>query len=116
MNQLEFKGYVGTVELSEADGVFHGKLAHIRDLVTYESRTADGLVKAFHEAVDDYLSDCAADGRDPDKPYKGQFQVRTRPDLHRALSRLALERGVSLNEMVTSALETLVKREERKVT
>lgn len=114
MTQLEYKGYVGTAEISEDDGVFHGKLAHIRDLVTYESKTADGLVKAFHQAVNAYLADCEEDGREPDKPYKGQFQVRTKPDLHRALANLAHERGVTLNEMVTGALETLVKREARK--
>lgn len=114
MTQLEYKGYIGSVELSVEDGVFHGRLAHIRDLVTYESKTADGLVKAFHHAVDDYLADCEVEGRAPDKPYKGQFQVRARPELHRALARMALERGVSLNEVVTHALETVVKRETRK--
>lgn len=114
MTQLEYNGYIGTAEISTEDGVFHGKLAHIRDLVTYESKTADGLVKAFRSAVDDYLADCEADGRAPDKPYKGQFQVRARPELHRALARIALERGMSLNEVVTGALEAVVRREERK--
>ena len=114
MTQLEYKGYIGTAELSEADGVLQGKLAHIRDVVTYESATAAGLVKAFHEAVDDYLADCEADQREPDKPYKGQFQVRTRPELHRALARIAIRRGISLNEMITRALETAVEKEEAK--
>ena len=109
MSHLEYKGYIGTAELSEDDGVFHGKLAHLRDLVTYESKTAQGLVKAFHEAVDDYVADCKADGREPDKPYKGQFQVRVRPELHREYARLALERGISLNEVVASALESALK-------
>ena len=107
---MEYRGYIGTAELSEEDGVFHGKLAHLRDLVTYESKTASGIVKAFHEAVDAYLADCAADGRAPDKPYKGQFQVRVPPDLHREYARLAIERGVSLNEVVTDALETALRR------
>ncbi|MEJ0060450.1 MAG: type II toxin-antitoxin system HicB family antitoxin [Terricaulis sp.] len=105
MSLLEYKGYLGTAELSEADGVFNGKLAYLRDLITYESETAEGLVKAFHEAVDDYLADCKAEGREADKPFKGQFNVRTRPELHRAYARLAAERGLSLNEVVTDALE-----------
>jgi predicted HicB family RNase H-like nuclease len=106
MTQLEYKGYAGTAEISESDGVFHGKLAHLRDLVTYESNTAKGLAKAFREAVDDYLADCAADGREPDRPFKGQFNVRTRPELHRAYAGLAAARGQSLNEIVTYALES----------
>lgn len=56
MTELEYKGYLGTAELSVEDSVFHGKLAHLRDLVTYESATANGLVKAFQEAIDDYLA------------------------------------------------------------
>jgi predicted HicB family RNase H-like nuclease len=110
MTHLEYKGYLGTAELSEADGVFHGKLAFLRDLVTYESKTAGGLVRAFHEAVDDYLADCEAEGRAPDRPFKGQFNVRTNPDLHRAYARLAAERGLSLNEVITDALEVALRR------
>jgi len=113
MSQMEYKGYVGTVELSQEDSVFHGKLAHIRDLVTYESSTAKGLMKAFHEAVDDYLADCKADGREPDKPFKGQFNVRTSPDLHRAYASLAAARGQSLNEVVTDALEAALPKLKR---
>ncbi len=113
MTQLDYNGYVGTADLSVDDGVFHGKLAHIRDLVTYEGETAEGLVKAFHEAVDDYLADCKEEGREPDKPYKGQFQVRTKPDLHRALARMAIKHGVTLNEMITTALETVVERDKQ---
>jgi predicted HicB family RNase H-like nuclease len=110
MNHLEYKGYLGTAELSEVDGVFHGKLAFVRDLVTYESKTAEGLVRAFHDAVDDYLADCDAEGREPDRPFKGQFNVRTRPELHRAYARLAAERGVSLNEVITDTLEKALQR------
>lgn len=105
MSQLEHKGYIGSAELSEEDGVFHGKLAFLHDLVTYESSTAKGLAKAFRGAVDDYLADCAAEGRAPDKPFKGQFNVRTSPDLHRAYASVAAARGQSLNEVVIAALE-----------
>ncbi len=113
MTELEYKGYLGTAELSVEDSVFHGKLAHLRDLVTYESATADGLVKAFQGAVDNYLADCEADGRAPDKPCKGQFNVRTRPELHRAYARLASARGQSLNEVVTDALEAALPKMKR---
>lgn len=113
MTQLEYKGYVGTADLSEEDGVFHGKLAHLRDLVTYEGSTAKSLAKAFREAVDDYLTDCETEGREPDKPYKGQFNVRTSPELHRAYARVAAARGQSLNEVVTDALEAALPKLQR---
>ena len=113
MTQLEYKGYIGTAEISEEDGVFHGKLAFMRDLVTYESTTARGLAKAYREAVDDYLADCKTEGREPDKPFKGQFNVRTRPELHRAYASIAAARGQSLNEVVTDALEKALPKMQR---
>jgi predicted HicB family RNase H-like nuclease len=114
MTQLEYKGYLGTAEISEEDGVFHGKLAFLRDLVTYEASTAKGLTKAFREAVDDYIADCEAEGREPDKPFKGSFNIRTRPDLHRAYANIATARGQSLNEVVADALEKALPKMRRR--
>lgn len=104
MTELEHRGYVGSVELSEADNVLHGKLLHIRDLVTYESETANGIVEAFREAVEDYLADCAAEGREPDMPFKGSLNVRIGSDLHRRLSKRARADRVSLNQALIEAL------------
>lgn len=102
---LEYKGYYGSANYSEEDEVFWGKLEFIRDLVTYESDTAKGLRPAFEEAVDDYLQTCEAEGREPDVPFKGMFNVRTSPDIHRRLASLAAARGVKLNALVNEALE-----------
>ena len=62
-DDLEYRGFWGSVSFSEEDGVFHGRIRHISDLVTYEARDAEELQQAFHEAVDDYLDLCAR--RDP---------------------------------------------------
>lgn len=40
----EYRGYVGSVEYSEEDCVFFGKLIGIRDLVSYEGKTLELLV------------------------------------------------------------------------
>lgn len=53
---LEYKGFFGSVEFSAEDGVLHGRLEFIRDLVTYEGKNAKGIKAAFQEAVDDYLT------------------------------------------------------------
>ncbi|HEY3455506.1 MAG TPA: hypothetical protein VGK64_12950 [Bryobacteraceae bacterium] len=57
-NLLEYKRYIGSVEFNSEDEVFHGKLEEIRDLVSYEATDVEGLKRAFHEAVDDYLAMC----------------------------------------------------------
>jgi predicted HicB family RNase H-like nuclease len=53
---LEYKGYFGSVAYSDEDGVLHGRLEFIRDLVTHEGKDAKGIRAAFREAVNDYLS------------------------------------------------------------
>ena len=63
---LEYKGYLGSVEYSEEDGVLHGRVEFIRDLVSHEGKDAKGIKAAFQEAVDDYLALCEAEGRKAD--------------------------------------------------
>lgn len=108
---LEYKGQFGSVRYSDADETLHGKLEFIRDLVTYEARDAKGLKRAFREAVDDYLALCAAEGRVPDAPLKGTFNVRPGRELHRRAMILARRRSASLNAVVTEALRRYVDAE-----
>lgn len=46
-NTMEYKGYVGSVEFSEEDGLFYGKVMGIRALISYEGATAAELVSGF---------------------------------------------------------------------
>ena len=56
MNQnIEYKGYVGSVEYSESDKLFFGKVQGIRSLISYEGADIKKLIQDFHGAVDDYL-------------------------------------------------------------
>lgn len=56
---MEYKGYLGSVEYSENDHVFFGKVQGIRSLVSYDGATVAELEGAFREAVEDYLALCA---------------------------------------------------------
>lgn len=109
---LEYKGYLGSVEYSNDDEVLHGRLEFIRDLVTYEGADAKSLKAAFHEAVDDYLALCEAEGRKPDVPMKGSFNVRPGRDLHRRAMLYAKRRGLNLNTVVSDALRRYLDRED----
>ena len=103
-NILTYKGYSTRVEYSTEDNVLYGKIEGIADLVNFESETTDGVEAAFHEAVDDYLAFCADIGQEPDKEYKGTFNVRIKPQLHRELDRAAYAEGVSMNQFIENAL------------
>lgn len=39
-NTMEYKGYIGSVEFSEEDGVFFGSVMGIRSLISYEGTNA----------------------------------------------------------------------------
>ena len=75
-NVLTYKEFIGSVHFSAADKVFHGKIEGITDLVTFEGRSVAELTKAFHEAVSDYLTLCKETGKEPERSYKGSFNVR----------------------------------------
>lgn len=68
-NAIQYKGYVGSVEFSEEDGIFYGKVMGIRPLISYEGENAKDLLEDFHGAVDDYLKTCEAEGRKPEAAY-----------------------------------------------
>ena len=103
---MEYKGYVGSVEFSEEDGLFYGKVMGIRALISYEGTTAHELVDDFHGAVEDYLALCEAEGKEPEKAYKGSFNVRISPELHKQAAIFATTHGISMNSFVENALRT----------
>ncbi len=103
-NTMEYKGYVGSVEFSEADGVFFGKVIGIRALLSYEGTNATELVEDFHGVVDDYLELCEAENKEPERAYKGSFNIRISPELHKQLAIRAMEAQTSLNSYIERAL------------
>lgn len=102
---LEYKGYYTKVEYSIEDKLLHGKIEGINDLVNFECSSADQVEEKFHEAVDDYLLFCQDIGAEPDKCYKGSFNVRLSPELHRRIAVAAAAQGMSLNQFVANAME-----------
>jgi predicted HicB family RNase H-like nuclease len=73
---LTYKGFIGSVHFSNSDKVFHGKLEGINDLITFEGRNVSELTTAFRGAVNDYLELCKEAGKNPERSYKGSFNVR----------------------------------------
>jgi len=104
-NLLHYKGYIGTVQFSEPDAVFHGKVIGIKSMLTFEGDCVASLIKGFHDAVDEYLELCEASGKQAEKPFKGTFNVRISSDLHRKAYETALSQGKSLNSFVEECIK-----------
>jgi len=102
---LQYKGYDGSVEYSAEDSVLHGSLLGIRDAVVYEGADVDSLESSFRSAVDEYLAFCAAEGKTPDYPFKGSFNIRVETDLHKRAALFAEEHNQKLNTVFSRALE-----------
>ena len=66
----EYQGYLGVVEADE--GAFVGRVAGLRDVVTFEGATFAEVEQAFRDSVDDYLAFCA---EPPDRPYSGKIHA-----------------------------------------
>lgn len=107
-NTMEYKGYIGSVEFSAEDLMFYGKVMGIRALISYEGENASELVSDFHGAVDDYLEMCAAEDTEPEVAYKGSFNIRISPELHKQAVIAAMARHMSLNSFVESSIEQTV--------
>jgi predicted HicB family RNase H-like nuclease len=110
---LRYKGYEGTVEFSAEDRALHGSLLGIRDAIVYEGSDVDTLETNFRAAIDEYLAFCAAEGKTPDQPFKGSFNVRVGRDLHKRAALFAEENHQKLNAVVTRALEEFLEQSER---
>lgn len=52
---MNYRGYVGSVEFSDADKCFFGKILNVQDLILYEGKDTAELERNFCEAVDDYI-------------------------------------------------------------
>lgn len=107
-NTLEHKGYVGTVEFSEVDNVLFGKVIGVNSLISYEGESVQSLKEDFQGAIDDYIEMCQEQGVEPEKTYKGSFNVRISPDLHKNLARFSALKGKSLNSAVEEAIKQYV--------
>ncbi len=103
---MEYKGYLaGKIDVDPESGVLSGVVAGLHDVVHFEGRTAEELVTAFQESVDDYLAMCAERREAPDKPYNGKILVRTDPELHRKAVQRAEAEGVSLSKWIERQIE-----------
>ncbi|MEA2019168.1 MAG: type II toxin-antitoxin system HicB family antitoxin [Campylobacterota bacterium] len=107
-NTIEYKDYIGSVEYSNEDRCFFGKIEMIDDLVTFEAISVDELEVNFQNCVDEYIKTCKQLQREPQKAYKGVFNVRIEPKLHKQIYKEALKTGISLNAFINNILNNSV--------
>jgi predicted HicB family RNase H-like nuclease len=104
MTTVKYKDYLGSVEFE--DGQLVIQVLYIDDFVTTECVDASKVQEAFERLVDEYLDTCAKVKKEPNKPFKGSFNIRMTPELHRRCAIAAGTENLSLNAWMVRAAET----------
>lgn len=105
MSNLDYKGYIGSVEHDLDDEYLHGKVLFVDDCIIYHGESVAELKQSFQNAIDEYLELCQEIGKDPEKTYSGTFNIRVTPELHRQCVKLAYIQNITLNQLVCKSLE-----------
>ena len=100
---------ISLLEYSEEDNCLFGKVVGIKSLISYEGDSIQALKRAFEVMIDEYLDECKARGVEPEKPYKGTFNVRINSDLHRSIATYATKHDKTLNAAVEEAIADFIK-------
>jgi predicted HicB family RNase H-like nuclease len=111
---MEYKGYAGKISYCQEDQVFYGTILGINDLITFEGKSVEELILSFKEAIEDYLEMCKKHSKEPEKTYKGQFNVRINPDLHKDIALKSAMQNISLNQYVENALKMSIQNKKGK--
>ena len=88
-NVLAYKGYFAPVEYDAEQHVLTGMVTGIRDAIVFEGSTAEEVEQK---------------GKEPERAFKGSFNVRTGSELHKQAALAAAKKGESLNKFVTEAI------------
>lgn len=110
MNILNYKGYQGRVEFSAEDDCLFGKVLGIKSLLTFEGANAEEIRSDFEGCIDEYLAMCEERGITPETPFRGSFNVRVSPEIHRELVLRAMNEGISMNALVSGIFASALRK------
>jgi predicted HicB family RNase H-like nuclease len=102
---LEYKGYLGQIDVDEDNDAFHGHVINITDVVTFKGRSFAELKREFAKSMEIYFKVCKENGEEPEKPFSGKFVLRVDPSVHLAITRAAHRAGMSINKWAERALQ-----------
>ncbi len=103
-SMLEYKGYHASIEFDADDNIFVGEVFGITDSLNFHGSSVEELKKMFEQSIENYIELCAKAGKKPDKEFKGTFNVRIPPELHKKAAMAAAEQKITLNQYVTKAI------------
>lgn len=107
-NTMKYKGFIGSVQYSDNDKVFFGKVEGIRGLVNFEATSVEELNAEFRSAVDDYIQFCKENNLPIRKSYTGTLNVRIPVEVHTRIAEISQQAGISINAFIKETLSKAV--------
>lgn len=107
-SMLEYKSYHATITYDADDEVFVGEVFGVADSLSFHGKSIEELKQMFAKSIDNYLDMCKHIGKEPEKEFKGSFNVRIPSELHKQIALLAAQEKITLNQYVINALSKSV--------
>lgn len=107
-SMLEYKGYHATVSYDADDELFVGEVFGVADSLSFHGSSIEQLKQMFANCIDNYLDVCNQVGKEPEKEFKGSFNVIMPSDLHKQIALLAAREKTTLNQYIVNALSKSV--------
>lgn len=104
-SMLEYRGYHASVEYDAEDDILIGEVFGISDSLNFHGQSISEIKEMFKQSIDNYLEICEKLGKNPDKEFKGTFNVRISPENHKKAALEAKKRKITLNQFVSDAIE-----------
>ena len=105
---IEYKGYVGAFEFDAELETFHGTIVNTNDVISFYGASVAELREEMQRSVEEYLSFCREQHKEPEKPFSGKMMIRTSPALHRRVALEASRRRLSMNAFLQEVLEDVL--------
>ena len=102
---MEYNGYHAIVEFDSHDNIFVGTVIGLNDMLGFHGASVDELKTSFRSCIENYLTWCKETGKEPEKEFKGLFNVRIKPDAHREAAMFAAIDGITMNQYVSDAID-----------
>ena len=112
---MEYKGYHAAIEYDAEDNIFIGEVFGLADSLNFCGTPIGELQEMFEQSIDNYLELCAKIGKQPEKEFKGSFNVRIPKEMHKRAALEAAKQKITLNQYVTQAIQKAIEEPENVV-
>lgn len=113
-SMLEYKGYHASIEYDAEDNIFVGEVFGITDSLNFHGTSVSELKEMFEQSIDNYLELCEKTGKNPDKEFKGTFNIRIPPQMHKKAALAAAKQNITLNQYVMRAIDQSFKEKDNR--